>query len=189
LIALCVASVPTSDAFMIGMLGLLAACTAKLGVAAMFNLYFMPCECLGCLAAAATASATGLHLCACWLGGCWLYGPKIINEVKIKLTSDAFMISMLGLLAACTAKLGVAAMFNLYFMPCEYLMPCDRFASVRYVCGSSSGVTAVGLWLCGVWASVAFDQRRLHDRHAGPAGCMHRQAGRCRDVQPVLHAM
>jgi hypothetical protein len=38
------------------------------------------------------------------------------------LTSDAFMIGMLGLLAACTAKLGVAAMFNLYFMPCEWIV-------------------------------------------------------------------
>jgi hypothetical protein len=33
------------------------------------------------------------------------------------LTSDAFLIGMLGVLAAGTAKLGVAAMFNLYFVP------------------------------------------------------------------------
>ena len=34
------------------------------------------------------------------------------------LTSDAFLIGMLGVLAAFTAKLGVVAMFNLYFVPC-----------------------------------------------------------------------
>lgn len=47
---------------------------------------------------------------------CDLFQP---SEKNMVLTSDAFMIGMLGLLAACTAKLGVAAMFNLYFVPCE----------------------------------------------------------------------
>jgi omega-3 fatty acid desaturase (delta-15 desaturase) len=45
---------------------------------------------------------------------CDLFQP---SERRMVLTSDAFMIGMLGVLAACTAKLGVAAMFNLYFMP------------------------------------------------------------------------
>uniref|UniRef100_A0A383VUL9 Fatty acid desaturase domain-containing protein n=1 Tax=Tetradesmus obliquus TaxID=3088 RepID=A0A383VUL9_TETOB len=45
---------------------------------------------------------------------CDLFQP---SEKNMVLTSDAFMIGMLGLLAACTAKLGVAAMFNLYFVP------------------------------------------------------------------------
>lgn len=39
------------------------------------------------------------------------------SEKNMVLTSNAFMLGMLGILAACTAKLGVAAMFNLYFMP------------------------------------------------------------------------
>lgn len=46
--------------------------------------------------------------------GCDLFQP---SERKMVLTSDAFLIGMLGVLAACTAKLGVAAMFNLYFVP------------------------------------------------------------------------
>jgi hypothetical protein len=33
------------------------------------------------------------------------------------LTSNAFLIGMAGVLAAATAKLGVLAMFNLYFVP------------------------------------------------------------------------
>ena len=45
---------------------------------------------------------------------CDLFQP---SEKNMVLTSDAFMIGMLGVLAACTAKLGVVAMFNLYFMP------------------------------------------------------------------------
>eukprot|EP00878_Enallax_costatus_P023475 GHUV01024971.1.p1 GENE.GHUV01024971.1~~GHUV01024971.1.p1 ORF type:complete len:194 (+),score=48.83 GHUV01024971.1:432-1013(+) len=45
---------------------------------------------------------------------CDLFQP---SEKNMVLTSDAFMVGMLGVLAACTAKLGVAAMFNLYFMP------------------------------------------------------------------------
>ncbi|WIA29186.1 hypothetical protein OEZ86_011697 [Tetradesmus obliquus] len=45
---------------------------------------------------------------------CDLFQP---SEKRMVLTSDAFMLGMLGLLAACTAKLGVLAMFNLYFMP------------------------------------------------------------------------
>jgi len=46
--------------------------------------------------------------------GCDLFQP---SERKMVLTSDAFLIGMLGVLAAFTAKLGVAAMFNLYFVP------------------------------------------------------------------------
>eukprot|EP00882_Tetradesmus_deserticola_P004762 GHRQ01005018.1.p1 GENE.GHRQ01005018.1~~GHRQ01005018.1.p1 ORF type:complete len:436 (+),score=149.88 GHRQ01005018.1:49-1308(+) len=45
---------------------------------------------------------------------CDLFQP---SERRMVLTSDAFMVGMLGVLAACTAKLGVAAMFNLYFVP------------------------------------------------------------------------
>eukprot|EP00775_Hariotina_reticulata_P013647 gene13647-13770_t len=45
---------------------------------------------------------------------CDLFQP---SEKRMVLTSDAFMLGMLGVLAACTAKLGVGAMFNLYFMP------------------------------------------------------------------------
>lgn len=45
---------------------------------------------------------------------CDLFQP---SERKMVLTSDAFLVGMLGVLAACTAKLGVAAMFNLYFVP------------------------------------------------------------------------
>lgn len=45
---------------------------------------------------------------------CDLFQPSERNMV---LTSNAFMIGMLGVLAACTAKLGLVAMFNLYFMP------------------------------------------------------------------------
>jgi omega-3 fatty acid desaturase (delta-15 desaturase) len=33
------------------------------------------------------------------------------------LTSNAFLLGMAGVLAAATAKLGVMAMFNLYFVP------------------------------------------------------------------------
>jgi omega-3 fatty acid desaturase (delta-15 desaturase) len=33
------------------------------------------------------------------------------------LTSDAFLIGMAAILVAATAKLGIAAMFNLYFVP------------------------------------------------------------------------
>jgi acyl-lipid omega-3 desaturase len=33
------------------------------------------------------------------------------------LSSDAHLIAMVGVLAACTAKLGLAAMFSLYFVP------------------------------------------------------------------------
>lgn len=39
------------------------------------------------------------------------------SEKKMVLTSDAFLVGMLGVLAAGTAKLGVLAMFNLYFVP------------------------------------------------------------------------
>ncbi len=39
------------------------------------------------------------------------------SERRMVLTSDAFMLGMLGVLAAATAKLGVVAMFNLYLMP------------------------------------------------------------------------
>lgn len=45
---------------------------------------------------------------------CDLFVP---SEKKMVLTSDAFLIGMLGVLAACTAKLGVVAMFNLYLVP------------------------------------------------------------------------
>ncbi len=33
------------------------------------------------------------------------------------LTSNAFMVGFLGVLAACTYALGIPAMFNLYFVP------------------------------------------------------------------------
>jgi omega-3 fatty acid desaturase (delta-15 desaturase) len=33
------------------------------------------------------------------------------------LTSDAFMLGMVGVLAACTAKLGFLSMLNLYVLP------------------------------------------------------------------------
>lgn len=45
---------------------------------------------------------------------CDLFQP---SEKRMVLTSDAFLIGMLGVLAAGTVKLGVAAMFNLYFVP------------------------------------------------------------------------
>lgn len=45
---------------------------------------------------------------------CDLFQP---SEKNMVLTSNAFMLGMLGVLAACTAKLGVGAMFGLYFMP------------------------------------------------------------------------
>lgn len=45
---------------------------------------------------------------------CDLFVPSERNMV---LTSNAFLIGMLGVLALATAKLGVGAMFNLYFMP------------------------------------------------------------------------
>jgi omega-3 fatty acid desaturase (delta-15 desaturase) len=45
---------------------------------------------------------------------CDLFVP---SERKMVQTSNAFLIGMLGLLAACTFKLGVVSMFNLYFMP------------------------------------------------------------------------
>mmetsp|Transcript_6163 Transcript_6163/g.13393 ORF Transcript_6163/g.13393 Transcript_6163/m.13393 type:complete len:424 (-) Transcript_6163:940-2211(-) len=39
------------------------------------------------------------------------------NEKPMIVTSNAFLIGMLGILAACTFALGVPAMFNLYFVP------------------------------------------------------------------------
>jgi omega-3 fatty acid desaturase (delta-15 desaturase) len=45
---------------------------------------------------------------------CDLFVPSERNMV---LTSDACLIGMLGVLAACTAKLGVLAMVNLYLVP------------------------------------------------------------------------
>ncbi|GBF89180.1 omega-3 fatty acid desaturase [Raphidocelis subcapitata] len=45
---------------------------------------------------------------------CDLFVPSERNMV---LTSDACLVGMLAVLAACTAKLGVVAMFNLYFVP------------------------------------------------------------------------
>lgn len=45
---------------------------------------------------------------------CDLFTPAERNQV---LTSDAFLVGMLAILAACTYKLGVPAMFNLYFVP------------------------------------------------------------------------
>ncbi|KIY95929.1 omega-3 fatty acid desaturase (delta-15desaturase) [Monoraphidium neglectum] len=45
---------------------------------------------------------------------CDLFVP---SEKKMVLTSDAFLIGMAAILVAATAKLGIAAMFNLYFVP------------------------------------------------------------------------
>jgi len=45
---------------------------------------------------------------------CDLFVPSERNMV---LSSDACMLGMLGVLALATAKLGAAAMFNLYFVP------------------------------------------------------------------------
>ena len=45
---------------------------------------------------------------------CDLFVP---SERPLVLTTNACLIGFLGVLAACTAKLGVAAMFNLYFVP------------------------------------------------------------------------
>jgi len=45
---------------------------------------------------------------------CDLFQP---SERRMVLTSDAFMLGMLGVLAACTAKLGFLSMLNLYVLP------------------------------------------------------------------------
>jgi fatty acid desaturase len=49
------------------------------------------------------------------------YDPKcdlfVPSEANMVLTSNAFLLAMAGVLAACTAKLGALAMFNLYFVP------------------------------------------------------------------------
>ena len=39
------------------------------------------------------------------------------SEKPLVLTTNACLLAFVGVLAACTAKLGVAAMFNLYFVP------------------------------------------------------------------------
>jgi omega-3 fatty acid desaturase (delta-15 desaturase) len=45
---------------------------------------------------------------------CDLFQP---SEKRMVLTSDAFMLGMVGVLAACTAKLGFLSMLNLYVLP------------------------------------------------------------------------
>jgi len=49
------------------------------------------------------------------------YDPKcdmfVPNEERMILTSNAFMLGMLGVLAACTYALGIPAMINLYLIP------------------------------------------------------------------------
>lgn len=45
---------------------------------------------------------------------CDLFVP---SERRMVLTSDACLVTMAAVLAACTAKLGLAAMFCLYFVP------------------------------------------------------------------------
>jgi hypothetical protein len=85
---------------------------------------------------------------------CDLFQP---SEKRMVLTSDAFMIGMLGVLAACTAKLGVAAMFNLYFMPCE----CEVHGA--YVKLTTSDYRCICGWMaCAESATVGRWHQQLH---------------------------
>jgi omega-3 fatty acid desaturase (delta-15 desaturase) len=61
-------------------------------------------------ASASFSGKTGSH----YDPSCDLFQPSERNMV---LTSNTFMLGMLGVLAAGTFKLGVGAMFNLYFVP------------------------------------------------------------------------
>jgi hypothetical protein len=88
---------------MIGMLGLLAACTAKLGVVSMFNLYFVPCECVTkCDVCGGCSSSFAVW----WWIGCWVS----VDQCGCHDPQQCVPAWLLALLAACTAKLGVTAL-------------------------------------------------------------------------------
>ena len=69
---------------------------------------------------------------------CDLFVP---SERRMVQTSNAFLIGMLGLLAACTFKLGVVSMLNLYFMP--YWMNVVWLDIVTYLVSSDDVVVGI----------------------------------------------
>lgn len=86
---------------------------------------------------ACSAGKTGSH----YDPNCDLFQP---SEKNMVLTSDAFMLGMLGVLAACTAKLGIGAMFNLYFMPCENETWIHAYVCMHSSVGAMDGIIAPG---------------------------------------------
>ncbi len=90
------------------------------------------------------------------------YNPEsdlfVPSERKMVLTTDAFLIGMLGVLAACTFALGVPAMFNLYFVPYwVFVMWLDAVTYLHH--HGSDNPTEKMPWYRWVTASVAWRER------------------------------